>query len=253
MQKWCPEPFPEPEAGQLMATAPVGEEYAPAEIAGDGGGEDRARSFRSESGFNTPDSIMVQLNQQERAVVFELVEQDVAREYEQRELNLREELQGTHAEELTRLRDETQQWAEGFAAGQERSLREMAAASARLAVALAEKIVRAEIARDPEPLVRAIETALFATGAGEALQITVHPEDAAWLAERGDLRERLNIGEVVADRRIDRGGCRVACEGREWDATLAGQLDTLSDVVEEWIATANAPAPPEETDGPALG
>lgn len=252
MQKWCPEPFAAADVTGVATPPAAGGTYTAETPSAPDAPEPGSRVFRGEAGFKTPENLMGILSRQERALVFDLAEQDVARAYEEREQALRAELEQTHAAELERMRAETQEWAAGFGVRHEEALRDMAAACARLAVTLAEKVIRARVEQDPQVLVRGVETALFAMGAGDALSVTVHPDDAAWLQERDDLRERLHIGEIVADRRIERGGCRIACEGREWDASVDGQLETLSEVIAEWITTANAPCPAEDGHDPAL-
>ncbi len=243
MQKWSPEPFDVPTA--TGAAVVPGPEYIPNENVAPS--ETGIRAFRSEAGFNSPESIMAHLSQQERSVVFELVEQDVSREYEQREINLRSELEASHEEIFTELRHRNETWSKEFADGYDREMRDMANACASLAVALAEKIIRQHIDRDHGVLTRAIETTLFSLGQSDQLTVTVSPADAAWLEEETAVRENLQIGEVVADRRVEAGGCRITAGDREWDATLRGQLETLGKVVDEWLAT-SAPEPPQETD-----
>ncbi len=113
---------------------------------------------------------------------------------------------------------------------------------ARDAVQMAEKIVRQSVAVAPEALARVVETTLFKIYADAPLTLRTNPLDAAWLSSQNELTERLHIGQIVADRRIDQGGCVIQCEGREWDATLARQLDTLGEIVAEMIATQAATA-----------
>ena len=72
-----------------------------------------------------------------------------------------------------------------LAAGLRRELRDALATLARetttAAIIMATKLVRREVAQEPEVLVRAIETVLYKAAAGCPLSVTVHPEDAAWL------------------------------------------------------------------------
>ena len=184
---------------------------------------------------------MAGLNPQERAMVFELVEQDVAREYAARETALRQELEAARRAELDELRLVQDTFAAHWHEQQERSAQQIAVAAARLAVQVAGKLARIRAERDPEMLVRALETVFYAAAARGPLTVTVHPDEAAWLESRDDLRERLRIGTVVADRRIARGGCVVGADGREWDATLEGQLESLGEIVEDWLTSDNAP------------
>lgn len=235
MQRWSPEAFDPAATGTTVVrgdgavfTPLAGAALAAGPVAGD-------RRFRSESGFGDPRVLMAQLSAPERAVVCDLVEQDVSRRYAEQEAALRAELE----EARRRDRQELQQAQDAFAAAWQEQhdarLREIAVAAARLAVQLAGKLVRRAAAADPETLARTLETVLYGAGARGPLTVTVHPDDAAWLDARPELRERLRIGDLVHDRRIDRGGCVVAADGREWDATLQGQLETLGEVVEEWL------------------
>ncbi len=86
-------------------------------------------------------------------------------------------------------------------------------------------------------MARVIETTLYKITEDAPLTVRTCPVDAAWLSGRSALLERLHIGQIVADRRIDQGGCVIQSDGREWDATLTRQLDTLSEIVAEMIAT----------------
>lgn len=237
MQRWSPEAFDLEATGAPVVrvdgnvfTPLAGAALVPAPGAGD-------RQFRSETGFSDPRALMSHLAPHERALVCELVEQDLARSYAVREQALRDEL------EEGRRRDRQQQQAaqDAFAAAwqqqQDGRLREIAVAAARLAVQLAGKLVRRAAEGDPQTLARTLETVLYGAGARGPLTVSVHPDDAAWLEQRPELRERLRIGDLVHDRRIERGGCVVAADGHEWDATLAGQLEILGEVVEEWLTT----------------
>ena len=89
-------------------------------------------------------------------------------------------------------------------------LQGVARAAAELALAVAERIVRREVALDPATLARALEDLLLRLPAGAPLAVTVHPDDAAWLESQPELRQRLRIAQVHPDRRIERGGCRAA-------------------------------------------
>ena len=238
MRNWSPEAF-DLAAGGATVIRTGGEEFAPLaapRLDGEPGAGDRR--FRREAGFADPSVIMASLSHQERALVCELVEQDVARAYAEREAALRAELAAAQQAELEALRAAQEAFAARWQQQDEQQRRELAAASARLAMQLAGKIVRGTAGRDPEVLARSLETVFYGAGARGALAVTVHPDDAAWLEDNPDLRRRLRIGDVVPDRRIAPGGCLVAADGREWDVTLQSQLDALSAVVEEWLTTA---------------
>ena len=121
------------------ADAPV--HYVATPDAEGDGGDDGAVRFRREVGFTDPGTILSHMSQHERSVVFELVEIDVAADYERREQELRASLEAQRESDTTELRQASQAWAEDFAAKREKDLQEMAAACARLSLDLAEKIV----------------------------------------------------------------------------------------------------------------
>ena len=240
MQSWCLEAFELESESDLVTGADQSSEFIGDESAASGTTPNEgAVQFRRELGFSDPDTILSHMSQKERSVVFELVELDVAAAYEQREQELRDELQVQQDKALSELRESSRDWARKFTENRDRELGEMSDACARLAVELAEKIVRSRVEGDPTVIARAVETALRFGEGGSQLTVTVAPEDAAWLEGEEELRERLGIARVVADRRISRGGCVVDDGQREWNATLEGQLSTLAEVIDEWIATAD--------------
>ncbi|MBU2502856.1 flagellar assembly protein FliH [bacterium] len=245
MQKWCPEPFDFPVPTATMPAPPAAFEAAGPRHSLLTGSQ-TAERFRKETGFSTPEALMTHLTADERATVFELVEIDVAAEYQKREEVLREEFARREQE----IQAEFRNWGESFAREVEVELQATAKASVDLACDLAERIVRTAVSLDREILARVIENTLFKIQSGHPLEVTANPEDAAWLEGDPVLRERLRIGKVVPDRRMERGGCRIQCEGREWDASLKGQLDSLTDMVREMIAApVDIPgSSPTETD-----
>ncbi len=267
MQKWLPDEF------GSGATAAVAELPADAweslpETSADQRSADR---FLKESRFADPSSLMANMTQAERGMVFELVEQDVAREYEERE----EELKRSHADEIARIQAEyesrLQRWIDEFgsrvAAHTEETLHAIGQAAARTAVQIAGKILRATVPLDPEILVRALQTSLYKVPGSQPVTVRMNPDDATWLQERGDLLSKMHIDLIEGDRRIEAGGCLVQSGTGEWDATLGGQLESLGEIVHEAIATAqvdstaelqvppipaSAENPPESTDDDAV-
>ncbi len=248
MLKWSPEPF---EAEAAVPNSPVvaAEDFeatgaAVVDNVTESGGP---REFRREAGFVDAKSLMNSLTTEERGQVYELVELALAKAYDVREKGLITELEQRLADEQAAARTQMEFWSEQIAAALNQELKDAAVAAARLSMQLAEKIVRQAVAADPVALVRVIETTLFKINESTPLTIRANPEDTAWLEAQTGLVERLNIGQIVSDRRIDAGGCVIQCEGREWDATLTRQLDTLNDLVAEMIATAS------ENEGPLGG
>jgi len=250
MQKWCPEPFDlaEPTAPSVARPA-AGFETDPTDVGS------AQFLFRSESGFVDQEALMGSLTRAERSQIFELVELEVADVYTARETVLKAE----HQAILDQMRTEHETALAGLGTAVETTLgalrQDMAAASARLAVQLAEKIVRATVKIDAEVLVRNLETTLFKVHGSGPVSVDVNPTDAQWLAEHPEILEKLQIITVNRDRRIEAGGGLVRAGSHTWDATLGSQLETLSEVVEEMIATAEptpiAPAP-ETPDEPGL-
>lgn len=235
MQKWLLEEFDA--SASVTPVAPPETAHwdsLPAEAAGP--------RFHKESRFADPTSLMSHLTQAERAMIFDLVEQDVAAEYDEREVALKtrqaEELAAAQADFDARLQGWLEQFATGLAAHCDERLHEMAQASARLAIQLAGKIVRAQVPLDPAILERSLQTALYKAPSGQALTVRLNPEDAEWLRAQDELRKRLGIDAVEPDRRIERGGCVVQAGQGEWDATLGGQLESLGEIIHEAIATA---------------
>lgn len=252
MQKWCPRSFDTDEVagGQFCAGMPVAAAEGLPPLAATITGPP-PQKFRKEAGFADGKALMSHLTPEERGQVFELVELDVAKEYSARE----EQVRAACDLECEQARQEFLNWGAEYAEQADRQMREIARSCVRLAFQIAERIVRAKVANDPEALIRAVESTLFKVQSTRPLTLTVNPEDAAWLDQQPELRKRLRIGELVADRRVSRGGCRLECHGQEWDATLRGQIDALAELLEE--AMAEAPAaralPEGSADEPALG
>lgn len=161
--------------------------------------------------------------------------------------------------ESERRRDaESQAFCRELAAHLEEEWRAAMAAVAKsgvdLALAMAERILRREVARDPAVLARAVEALLYRVPSGAQLAVTAHPEDAAWLQAQPELCARLRVVSVQADRRVARGGCQVACDRRQWDLSVPGQLEALAEAIEAAVEAGEAPAEGEDLgDPPALG
>ena len=257
MQKWFPDAFETEGAGSesfksdSIATAKVipGEDKSfqanqlhsnqLEDLADDQASNNRL--FMSESGFSGPEAIMQHLTRDERAQVFELVEQDITKEYEVREQELGQKFASDLAKAEENFNASLKSFSENMLKAISAHLKETADASARLAIQLAEKIVRSHVNSDHEILVKALETTLFKIDGAKTVIINVNPEQVDYLNNKPELLARLGINQVVADRRIDMGGCLVKTEKMEWDATIKGQLEYLGELVEEMIATGDEP------------
>jgi len=208
--------------------------------------------FRPEAGFADSRGLLAQLSREERAQVVELIEQDLRREYEERALQEAASRDAAAQAALAEQEAILTRWQEEFGGSVQRAHAEALASLARrtveVALQMATKVVRREVAQDPGVLVRALETVLYKVDAGCPLSVTVHPEDARWLTTEAALRERLRIAEVKEDRRLDRGGCLIQADGHEWDATVSRQMAVLAETLEEALAT-----PPDGSPKPAVG
>lgn len=235
MQKWLPDAF-EVEDAIRAATVDKGA-FEPETGAAPSGDQPARPGFRSEAGFADSQSLLNHLTQRERAQLFDLVEQDVAAEYQERE----DQIKAATEQEMQSLQANFQASLQALATQLEEAttgqLQEIAAAAARLAVQLAGKIVRSTVEVDPQVLARVLETTLYKLTGDTQLTVSLNPEDAAWLEGQPELCKELKIGRITPDRRIERGGCIASGSGQEWDATLARQLESLTEIVEEAIAT----------------
>ncbi len=239
MQKWLPDAFASEPAPAVLPREKSSFE-SDQSAAPDAQGN-RSHLFVSESGLSAPDKIMNHLTPEERAQVFELVEQDIKRDYETREQELRQQFTADLDKNRLAFDEALAAYVENISRSVTANLKESADESARLAVQLAEKIIRQQVKIDHYTLVRAMETTHFKIEGAREVTVCVSPEEAGWLNGHPEVCERLGIHKVVADRRVDSGGCLVKTEKREWDATVKGQLDFLGELVEEMINTAAEP------------
>lgn len=257
MQSWLPDPFEHSDTTITLADDRDDTFSAAGAFPGATTDQDTppagGLAFRSEAGFSDAKNLMTTLTRHERAQVFELVEQDVATKYQAQEAALKTEFEQKLAEVKANYEKALGTWTTEFSDNvstqTQAELKTAAAASARLAIQLAGKIVRSAIKEDQDALVRVIETTLFKIQNDSGLSVSVHPDDAQWLDQDVELKQKLGIENVVADRRVEQGGCIIESAGREWDATLASQLDTLTEIVEEMITTVGSmPVMPEGKD-----
>ena len=105
-----------------------------------------------------------------------------------------------------------------------------------LAVRVAEKVLGAEIRTRPDVVMSRVLDALEQVAWCRRIVIRVHPEDLEILRDRReDLLARLPEASVdlVPDREITRGGCRIDSEAGEIDATLETQLAALEQSLAE--------------------
>jgi flagellar assembly protein FliH len=131
-------------------------------------------------------------------------------------------------------------------AREEDFLRAAERSAVELALAIAEKIVGGTVSARPETVLDVVGGALLRTAARHRLVIEVNPEDLELVAESAEgLAARLGGVQrldVVAERRIERGGCIVRTEEGEIDARIGAQLERLAELVTEAGRRGDAPA-----------
>ncbi|NIP84149.1 MAG: hypothetical protein GTO03_00730 [Planctomycetales bacterium] len=101
----------------------------------------------------------------------------------------------------------------------------------QLAFALAERIVRRQIERDPQIPLDLVREAIQLVGRGKRVRIALHPAD---FRLHQDALRRLSVtlqqtGEVelVGDQRVERGGCVVETPDGLIDQTITAQLQRI--------------------------
>ena len=98
----------------------------------------------------------------------------------------------------------------------------------QLALALAKRIVRREIAADDELFTALTRVALDRLGDARQATIRLHPEDHARLAGKGVAQWAAAHVSVVADPGVTRGGCLVESPFGFVDATIDAQFQELA-------------------------
>jgi len=98
----------------------------------------------------------------------------------------------------------------------------------QLALALAKRIVRREVAADDELFVALTRVALDRLGDARQATIRLHPDDHARLAGQGVEQWAAAHVSVVADSAVSRGGCVVESPFGFVDATIDAQFQELA-------------------------
>jgi flagellar assembly protein FliH len=133
-------------------------------------------------------------------------------------------------------------------------LAEAETAAVDLAFRIAEKVIGAAVAADPNVVLEVVSGALLRTTDRDHLVLEVNPRDfelvrdaASELAARlGGIRRM----EVVSERRVDPGGCVVRTVEGEIDARISSQLERVHQILAEAPADGAGPeALPEPADG----
>jgi flagellar assembly protein FliH len=97
-----------------------------------------------------------------------------------------------------------------------------------LATAIAERVVRRELTRTPEVTLAFVRESLELTAGSTDVRLHMHPEDLAILGSQVEALTaelgRLGAAQVVPDRNVTRGGCRVETRYGTIDQQLETQL-----------------------------
>lgn len=96
-----------------------------------------------------------------------------------------------------------------------------------IVTAVARKVVQAEIRSDPELVRQCVQAAVRAIGESSLAALHLNPEDVELLQDMWEeLRQRFGDGglQIVADARVQRGGCIVDAENRTVDAQIESRL-----------------------------
>jgi flagellar assembly protein FliH len=118
--------------------------------------------------------------------------------------------------------------------------RELALEVVQLGLAVARKLVGAALQVRPEIVQASVEEALRQVAqVHAAVQIVVHPEDAAAVRAHFELAPRVGAWSIREDAGIARGGCRIESATGEVDATLAQRWERVTAALGEplgWVA-----------------
>lgn len=102
-----------------------------------------------------------------------------------------------------------------------------------LAAAIASRICRREVQRQPEITVDLVREALELAGANSRVRLSLNPDDKAAIDRQLDLVvaefSRVATTEILADPQITRGGCRVESEFGVIDQQFEAQLKRIEE------------------------
>ncbi len=128
-------------------------------------------------------------------------------------------------------------------------LKNAEASAVELAFQIAEKVIGATVAADPEAVLGVVSGALLRTTDRDHLVVEVNPGDFELVRDAAsELAARLggiNRMEVISERRVDPGGCVVRTDEGEIDARIAAQMARVRQILGE-VPSSAAPA----ADGP---
>ncbi|MFQ5732561.1 MAG: FliH/SctL family protein [Planctomycetaceae bacterium] len=136
-------------------------------------------------------------------------------------------------EELKTTLPAVRELADALTRERERWLAEWETGVVRLAVAIAERIVRRTVEADPDVTLDVVRDALQLVAGGSQLRIRLHPQDQRRLGEfAGEFARKLaDLTDVqfLADDSLSPGGCLLETEHGCVDARLETQLNRIFD------------------------
>ena len=125
---------------------------------------------------------------------------------------------------LARARDV----AESALTARTKFLQEAERDTGRLSVAIARRIMGRELTLDPEAVADVVARVIEESDVREGCTIRVHPADHAILEPHWEALAKLQqpdrTWDLVADKRIERGGCVISVAGGTVDGQLSAQL-----------------------------
>lgn len=135
------------------------------------------------------------------------------------------------SDEEQRVRRLVQAMLSGFAQQRRELLADLQPYVVRIAVEVAQRIVRRELRTDPGLIVRTAETALEQLSSASLVRVRAHPLDAQLLESRMNeivsARDEAATVEIVPDGSIERGGCVVESDRGIVDARLHTQFEEI--------------------------
>ena len=120
-------------------------------------------------------------------------------------------------------------------------LQEAAEELSRLALAMAQAIVRAEVSCGSEVALRTMREALSALSADAPITVRLNPGDLDYLQGRGLLPEGARC---EPDPRVAAGGCVAESERERFDARIERQMERLEEALRQEMTRASSGAPP---------
>jgi flagellar assembly protein FliH len=129
----------------------------------------------------------------------------------------------------------------GLAAANEQLARRAEERAVELALALATKILGVALTTDPSLVLEIVRGALRRMADRDGIVVEVNPSDHELVnAAMSEIVEELggvHRFEVLAERRVERGGCIVRTAEGEVDAQISIQLEEAAEILREAVQT----------------